>query len=166
MRTPVFELHIRPLIRLIDREGMLWAFDLFDYDQLVQHAEQIADRSAVDMPPLTKGGPWPQEFVDIFRRWMVTGFKRLELGVGTYSWSATSTSATVNAKGTFPKPGYKGWLHLEEETVNSRTYLLYFEAPDEPQAGNASPFVFKDKYTGPADTQIFIRDLNGIHQIH
>jgi hypothetical protein len=37
MRIPVFELHILPMIRAIDREHMRFAFDLWDYDQLVQH---------------------------------------------------------------------------------------------------------------------------------
>ena len=56
MRPPIFELHILPMIRAIDREHMLFAFDLWDYDQLVQHAEQIADRLMGNMPPATDGG--------------------------------------------------------------------------------------------------------------
>jgi hypothetical protein len=166
MRTPVYELHIRPLMRLMDREGMAWSFDLFEYDQVVQHAEQIADRAAVDMPPVAKGGPWPSEFVALFRRWMATGYKRLELGVGDYSWVGSVTGATVSAKGVYPQAGYKGWLQVVEDTATTRTYCLYFEAPDEPQAGEPSTFAFKDKYKRTNNPQVFIQDLHGTQQVH
>src|SRR5688500_17262186 len=102
MRTPVFELHILPMIRLIDREHMIRMFDLYDYDQVVAHAEAFADRVAVDMPPVTSGGPWPQEWVALFRRWMTTGYKRLELGQAQYTWTTSGSRAVVTATGNFP----------------------------------------------------------------
>src|SRR5215210_895221 len=112
MRTPVFELHILPMIRATDREHMAFAFDLWDYDQLVENADQFAARVAVDMPPDENGGPWPDEWVQLFRRWMTTGFKRLELGVAQYTWSQTSNVVSVQATGTYPAAGYKGWLQI------------------------------------------------------
>lgn len=166
MRTPVYELHIKPLIRLMDREGMIWAFDLYNYDHVVAHAEQIADRAAVDMPPLSKGGPWPQEFVDLFRRWMVTGFKRLELGIGEYGWSVSGNTTTISANGVYPAPGYKAWLQLQEESSTARNYTLYLEAPDTPQPGNPATFQLKDKHKRTDSPEIFITDFNGIHKIH
>ena len=166
MRTPIFELHILPMIRATDREHMRFAFDLWDYDQLVQHAEVFADRAAVDMPPADCGGPWPEEWVQLFRRWMTTGFKRLALGTAQYTWNQSATATTVRASGTYPAAGFKGWLQLEAETESSKTYVLYFEAPDVPVGGTPAAFNIRERY-GPGDNRsVFIRDSAGVQQIH
>ncbi len=166
MRTPVFELHILPMIRATDREHMRFAFDMWDYDQLVQHAEVFADRAAVDMPPVHSGGPWPDEWVQLFRRWMATGHKRLVLGAAQYSWNQAATATTVRAIGTYPTAGFKGWLQLESETEAAKTYVLYFEAPDVPDGEAPEDFNIRERYS-PADNRlVFIRDSEGIQQIH
>ena len=165
MRTPVFELHILPMIRATDREHMLFAFDMWDYDQLVLHAEEFADRASVDMPPVASGGPWPDEWVALFRRWMATGFKRLELGTAQYSKTQSSTAVTIRATGTLPGPGYTGWLQLESETETTKTYVLFFEPPDAPAAGDPVPFSIRERY-GATDTRaVSIRDAAGTHPV-
>lgn len=166
MRTPVFELHILPMIRATDREHMRFAFDLWDYEQLVQHAETFADRVAVDMPPATAGGPWPDEWVQLFRRWMATGFKRLELGTAQYTWSQTPSATTLRATGAYPSPGYKGWLQLEAETDTAKTYVLYFEAPDVATRGTPADFNFRERYSGTDGRSVFMRDAAGVQQVH
>jgi hypothetical protein len=166
MRTPVFELHILPMIRATDREHMRFAFDMWDYGQLVQHAEAFADRAAVDMPPVDSGGPWPEEWVRLFRQWMATGFKRLTLGTAQYTWSQSATTTTIRATGTYPAAGYKGWLQLETETESSKTYILYFEAPDVPAGGTPADFSLRERY-GPTDHRsVFIRDSAGVQRIN
>jgi hypothetical protein len=40
-RKPVFELHIRPLFRLLDRQHMLFKLDLWDYDAVKAHSAEI-----------------------------------------------------------------------------------------------------------------------------
>jgi hypothetical protein len=166
MRTPVFELHILPMIRATDREHMRFAFDLWDYDQLVEHAEEFADRVAVDMPPADSGGPWPDEWVQLFRRWLTTGFKRLELGTAEYTWSQTPTVATIRATGIYPAAEYKGWFQLEAETDAAKTYVLYFEAPDAPVGGTPEDFSLRERYSSADNRSVFIRDNTGIQQIH
>ncbi|MCU5237109.1 hypothetical protein OCA28_25100 [Bacillus cereus] len=166
MRTPVFELHIQPMIRAMDRKHMLFAFDLWDYNQVVQHANDIIARIQVDMPPANFGGPWPDEWVQLFKRWTTTGFKRLELGAAQYTWSQTSSSTTIRATGTFPAAGYKGWLQLESETETSKTYSLYFEAPDNPPGGTPEEFNIRERYSATDNSLIFIRDNSGMHQVH
>ena len=166
MRTPVFELHILPMIRLTDREHMRFAFDLRDYDQLVQHAEAFADRVAVDMPPVDSGGPWPDEWVQLFRRWMASGFKRLALGTAQYTWNQSATATTIRATGTYPAAGFKGWLQLESETDTSKTYVLFFEAPDAPAGGAPAAFSLRERYASADNRSVFIRDALGSHQVH
>ena len=166
MRTPIFELHILPMIRATDRDHMRFAFDLWDYDQLVQHAEMFADRAAVDMPPADSGGPWPEEWVQLFRRWITTGFKRLTLGTGQYTWNQSATATTVRASGTYPASGFKGWLQLDVETASSKTYVLYFQAPDIPVGGISTDFSIRERYSPNDDRSVFIRDNEGVQQVH
>lgn len=166
MKTPIFELHILPMIRAMDRDHMRFAFDLWDYNQLVQHAEAFADRVAVDMPPAESGGPWPDEWVQLFRRWGATGFKRLELGSAQYMWSQSATAVSIRATGTYPAAGYKGWLQHEAETELSKTYVLYFEAPDIPVDGTPTDLSIRERYDHGDNRTVFIRDSAGVQQIH
>jgi len=154
------------MFRAIDREHMLFAFDLWDYDQLVQHAEQVADRLMVNMPPAAEGGPWPDEWIQLFRRWITTGYKRLQLGSAQYTWSQSGTAVTIRATGTYPESSYKGWLQLETETSDSKTYVLYFETPDVPTGGTPDTFEIRERYRVADTRSVFIHDSTGVLQIH
>jgi hypothetical protein len=86
-RHPIFELHIRPMFRLLDRQYMLRDLDLWDYDDVKTHSARIllkvkgpgpADGSR--MPPDKTGGAWPSEWISLFDRWIQGGFRRLSLG--------------------------------------------------------------------------------------
>ena len=69
--TVSFEAHIKPMIRDSDRAGMKWAFDLWSYDDVSEHAEKILARlSAGTMPP---DHPWPDEWVNVFKQWVHGG---------------------------------------------------------------------------------------------
>lgn len=166
MQRPLFELHILPMFRAIDREHMLFAFDLWDYDQLVQHAEQVADRLMGNMPPAAEGGPWPDEWIQLFRRWITTGYKRLQPGSAQYTWNQSGASVTIRATGTYPESGYKGWLQLETETGVSKTYVLYVEVPDVPTGGTPEPFEMRERYRAADTRSVFIHDSSGVLQIH
>jgi hypothetical protein len=70
--TPGFEADIRPLFRERDRRSMLFLFDLWDYDAVREHADDIlAQTAAGDMPC---DDTWPAEQVERFRAWMTGGF--------------------------------------------------------------------------------------------
>lgn len=165
MRTPVFELHILPMIRAIDREHMLFAFDLSDYESLKEHSEQFADRVSVDMPPVHAGGPWPDEWVQIFRRWMLTGFKRLELGNAEYQFNQSSSFSAITVTGTYPAAGYRGWLEIESQTFEAKNYTFYFEAPDTPESGQPEQFNFRERFRNTDTRAIFVKDASGIKQL-
>ena len=78
-RPPVFELHIRPMFRLLDREHMSkWdpAFDLWDLDAVWTMRNEILTRvrDVGDMPGDRYGGPWAApEWIALFERWVATG---------------------------------------------------------------------------------------------
>jgi hypothetical protein len=162
-----YELHIRPLVRLIDRENMAWAFDLWDYDQARANADAILLRTAADMPPHPYGGPWPAEWVATFQRWKDEGFLRLDLGtVDTPGYKATRVGETVTltGRGTTPSSGYRAWLEGVVTEGRPREYVLYWEPPV--PAATAAPTLFRAKATfqAPATaTEVTVVDAGGRH---
>ena len=88
-RKPVFELHIRPMFRLLDRQHMLRIrpeLDLWDYDAVKNFAPRIVQKVGPPnptMPTPDTGGQWPSEWVTLFSRWVDGGFKRLSLGTAS-----------------------------------------------------------------------------------
>jgi hypothetical protein len=64
--TPSFAQDIKPMFRVIDRRSMTFAFDLWDYNDVRTHAEEILDR-------MTEGTmPCDKETAQ-FTRWMEGG---------------------------------------------------------------------------------------------
>ncbi|MGW0788612.1 hypothetical protein ACWD04_10230 [Streptomyces sp. NPDC002911] len=165
MRTPVFELHIRPMFRAIDRTHMAFLCDLWDYDAVVAQAENILARLEDDMPPTATGGLWPAEWIALFKRWKDGVRKRLDLGTATYALSRTATSVTITATGTFPVAGCKGWLQLEGETEEAKTYVLYGERPDEPGTGMPETLTIRERYSATDTRTVFVRDAAGVRQL-
>jgi hypothetical protein len=62
---------IKPLFRERDRGSMQSHFDLWSYEDVVEHQDAIlASVAAGDMPC---DSPWPTEQVDLFRNWVAAG---------------------------------------------------------------------------------------------
>jgi len=68
-----FATDISPLFRERDRQAMSWAFDLGSYDDVRAHAEGILGRLAAGRMPCD--GAWPEERIEVFRRWAQTGMQ-------------------------------------------------------------------------------------------
>jgi len=68
---PSFARDIRPLFRESDRESMDFAFDLWDYNDVSAHAEDILERLTEGTMPCDE--EWPEEQVARFRRWVEAG---------------------------------------------------------------------------------------------
>jgi hypothetical protein len=89
-RQTCFEIHIRPMMRLIDHDHMLYlapegqTMDLFDYDKVKAHADAILERLQYNMPTTRYGGLWPAEWILLFERWIKEKFPRLDTYKGTY----------------------------------------------------------------------------------
>jgi hypothetical protein len=50
---------------------MKFAFDLWDYDDVTQHADAIRER--LRNGSISCDGAWPDNRVDVFQRWIDTG---------------------------------------------------------------------------------------------
>ena len=66
-----FGTHVRHLFRRVDRQSMLFAFDLWAYDDVVRHAGEILRRLENGTMPCD--GAWPKPQVETFRRWIESG---------------------------------------------------------------------------------------------
>jgi CDGSH-type Zn-finger protein/truncated hemoglobin YjbI len=69
--TVSFEKHVRPLFRQVDRQSMMFAFDLWAHEHVVRHAREILQRLENGTMPCD--GAWPKERIEIFRRWLDAG---------------------------------------------------------------------------------------------
>jgi CDGSH-type Zn-finger protein/truncated hemoglobin YjbI len=66
-----FANHIKTLFRHRDRGSMKFAFDLWSYEDVCTHGEEILRRVRNGTMPCD--GAWPQEQVDAFQRWIESG---------------------------------------------------------------------------------------------
>jgi hypothetical protein len=69
-----FEKDIKPLFRERDRRSMVFAFDLWSYDDVSNQAPAIIARLRDGTMPCD--GAWPEAQVDAFQRWMDAGMLR------------------------------------------------------------------------------------------
>lgn len=66
-----FEEHVKTFFRQRDRQSMLFAFDLWAYDDVKQNTQAILSRLRSGTMPCD--GAWPAERVDAFERWVTSG---------------------------------------------------------------------------------------------
>jgi hypothetical protein len=66
-----FERDIKPLFRTKDRDSMVQAFDLFDYDDVVENADAIVGSLRSGQMPCD--GAWPAGQVDTLQQWIDQG---------------------------------------------------------------------------------------------
>jgi hypothetical protein len=66
-----FERDIKPLFRAKDRDSMMQAFDLFDYDDVVENADAII--GALRSGQMPCDGAWPAAQLDKLQQWIDMG---------------------------------------------------------------------------------------------
>jgi hypothetical protein len=66
-----FERDIKPLFGTKDRDSMLKAFDLFDYDDVVEHADAIV--GSLRSGKMPGDGSWPESDVAKLQQWIDLG---------------------------------------------------------------------------------------------
>jgi hypothetical protein len=65
---PRFETDIKPFFRDKDRSSMQWAFDLWDYGDVKEHARDVLERVTNGTMPCDEA--WPPERVAVFQSWV------------------------------------------------------------------------------------------------
>jgi hypothetical protein len=69
-----FETDIKPLFRERDQRSMAFAFDLWSYDDVSEHADAILARLKPGSMPCD--GAWPRAQVERFGHWVDAGKPR------------------------------------------------------------------------------------------
>jgi len=69
--APTFDSDIKPLFRESDRDAMIRAFDLWSFADVRANAEAIL--GAVRSGSMPCDMEWPEERVELLRRWIVGG---------------------------------------------------------------------------------------------
>jgi hypothetical protein len=177
-RTVYFELHIRPMFRLIDRDHMLRMgtpkFDLFKYEDVRMMTEgtstvkpqMLAWIEGKRMPPNSKGGPWPEEWMALFRRWAtdkVNPYARLPLAdvkVGGWKAAREDDVVTLAAKGTKPNSADFVWIERLTAAESPREYIIYRE-PAGPPGAPVDFATSETFFSGDPGNVIIVHDASG-----
>lgn len=168
-RIPVFELHIRPMFRVIDIDHMgQRGVDLTDYNTVKNTADEIIDwlKNSSPMPTASTGGPWPPEWIAVFERW-TTHFHRLERNVGEdYRLRAVGDRAELSCTTSLPHFGAKSWLDLSGTRDGSRAYSLVLERAVPEPPSFPTPVTLREFFDlADLKTGVWVHDEAGEHFI-
>jgi hypothetical protein len=182
-RTLYYELHIRPLFREIDRQHMLGVvpdLDLWSYESLAAvddntgelwRVRVLEEASAITepfrlMPPPDNSGPWPDEWLALYKRWLDTGAKQLPLG--------TATTMKVTKQGSFYSFGVTGtkkgndymvWLDFVPGRALPPAFVLYEQPPEANVPPTQPTFNVSEIFEAHGAKTVQLRDANGSHEI-
>ena len=70
-KIPGFAHDIKPLFRDTDHSSMDFVFDLWDYQDVKDNAQNIFERISDGTMPCDE--EWPQERIDLLKRWIDSG---------------------------------------------------------------------------------------------
>jgi hypothetical protein len=138
-RRPLFELHIRPMFRTVDRAHMTRLavnkrIDFADYQQVKEKSAKIIAllNDPSPMPTRGTGGPWPQEWIDLFVRWTQTGFGRLAKPAGSNFKLVLDAPDryTLSCDVSRPDPSATAWFDVQQAGPDSQIYELVMEQVD------------------------------------
>ena len=160
---PYWELHILPMFRLIDHDHMTRFFNLFDYDAVVTNQDDINDALHFNaMPPAATGGPWPEEWVALFKRWTEAGCPRLTSAKGvTYTLTVKGNGMLLTAAGTYAT-GDDAWFERLPDAGGLRVYSLAVR----PGGGSGtSPFNVEEEGLPKGTKSVTVIDGDGSHTV-
>ena len=72
-RPASFAIHIAPMFSSSQRQCMINRFDLAKYEDVKQKANQIYQRIADGSMPADDTNPWPDEWLQLLKRWIDEG---------------------------------------------------------------------------------------------
>jgi hypothetical protein len=175
-RTPIFELHILPMFRQLDRQHMLRVnsqLDLLDYDKVKANAGvivQFAGGDSPTMPPSEVGGPWPSEWKALFGRWIAGGFRRLSLGTGRNYRLAKSvgTAHLLTCTVAIPNaPDSSAWFDIIDPGPAAATCRLYvFAGETNPPPADTTDIEVQERIdAATAANGVTVIDAAGTHRV-
>jgi hypothetical protein len=180
-RLPVFELHIRPMLRLLDREHMITlvepGFDLWQLESVWEMRNDILARvrgeGGQNMPGLAVGGPWPAEWIELFERWTrnptaddIGHHLVLAQPEGPYQLlPASGDKRRLRAKVVAPSAGCRAWFELDSITPGRREYTIYLEPALPEQPHDETPLQALELFEKGDATRLLIRDAAGTHEL-
>ncbi|HEY6258922.1 MAG TPA: hypothetical protein VIY51_24360 [Xanthobacteraceae bacterium] len=178
-RTPVFEMHIRPLFRLLDRQHMLRVrsdLDLWNYDAVKSFATVIGRKIGQpnpSMPTADAGGAWPSEWVALFNRWAQGGFRRLAPAAGRdYKLvKAADGRCTLSCKVDIPDTDQGdsvAWLDVVSAGPPTASYqLLVYPGEVVPPAAQTIEVTCLERVDpASAAAGVTVVDANGTHIVN
>jgi hypothetical protein len=173
-RIPVFELHILPMFRQLDRQHMLrvnGALDLWNYDSVKANAPDIIARAGAatpSMPTSDVGGFWPTEWRAVFARWAASGFRRLSLGLGrdyklvSSGGNRLTLSCTVSIPNA-PAGDSTAWFDIVQ--LSPATYRLHvFPGEADPPAQDSIDIQVEESVPG-GTASVAVLDQSGSHNV-
>ncbi len=178
-RTTRFELHILPMIRTIDRERMLFWKDLhaietyYDssgepiMDTILKIKKHIEGGNGISvMPPVYYGGPWPEEWVALYGRWVSEGCLRLQTGKGQYDAERTDDDKVMlygdNIQLQKGRDSFEAWFARRPCNQEEFHYDLRVE---EGRGTSGEKDLEMPVSIGPEVTEIFVYDANGMNKV-
>jgi hypothetical protein len=180
-RPPVFELHIRPLFRLLDRAHMLTqvapGIDLWNLDAVWGAREEILTRvrgqGSQNMPGLPVGGPWPAEWITLFERWIATGSAtapghHLVLAKPDRDYELKNLGGDrrrLSAMVTAPTEGCRLWFELDSVATGQRGYTLYLEPAFPGQPSDPTPLRAAESLLRSEVERVVVRDADGTREL-
>jgi hypothetical protein len=152
------------MFRLIDHDHMTSFFDLFDYDAVVQNKDDINDAlTAKAMPPLSTGGPWPEEWVALYGRWVALDCPRL--GTATkvkYTLAARAPGMVLTAEGTYGTND-GAWFERLPDRGGLRVYALTVR----PGGGSGTkPFKVEERSIPAGTRSVIVQDGDGSQTVN
>jgi hypothetical protein len=173
-RRPIFELHIAPMFRTLDRihMGRLTPpkkVDLASYDDVKRRHADIVDlvKNTSSMPPAAAGGPWPSEWIQLLERWKETGFGRLVIPAAANLQVAITAANrfALSCDVTLPHAGANAWFDIRQAQSDAQVYEVVFE-PLEGAAPAPTTITVEERIRGPlTTTEIVVFDAAGEHRL-
>jgi hypothetical protein len=112
------------------------------------------------MPPRDAGGPWPQEWIDLLKRWQNENFPKLELATrGQYAAQLQGTQISLKAQGQKINRDDEIWLEWRSETDARREYVLYRKPGDGAQVGGT--YFVEEVFERSTLTELYVLDASG-----
>lgn len=169
-RIPRWELHIQPMFSLFDNDHMGY---LNDVKKVWAKRSQILRRLKArpgSMPPPTEHGPWPDEWVGLFERWIQVGENELggnppmlELAKGS-NLQVRAEFGGFELSGKVPIPegeASKSYFFIKSLSDETQEYFLYLEVDPNGSGSIREKTIFASINPTPGLTAVVIHDANG-----